>query len=175
MDFRSWHRCVLFAGVAALLAGCGSGGPLPDARPSSVQTTGVAAHAHPSQQLPAPSSSGSTHASLAPADTLGGYPRPFCSTVRGPVVTVVANPDTPQPECVIVRPGQRLKIRNATNAFHQRGKLMTITSYADLPPRTVPVGHTTTYVRTFGSYLAPGGHWLQLSIYADSRFLIRLK
>jgi|BarGraIncu00222A_1022003.scaffolds.fasta_scaffold51950_2 hypothetical protein len=105
-----------------------------------------------------------------------GEPAKGCSADPDPVVTVTINPDGPMPtdSCAIVGKNQRLRVVNATNAFNQPGATITLT-FADLPPRTLHTGQATTYDVPFGTYLAPGQHWLHVSSYGDSIIVIWLR
>jgi hypothetical protein len=115
----------------------------------------------------------SARVSLAPPDTTA-FPAKGCGPDTAPMVTVTINPDNPQPPCAIVHASQRLRVLNATNAFNQPGKTITI-DFAGLPERALARGQSTTYDQPFGSYLAPGEHVLRVSYYPGSGIVIWLK
>jgi hypothetical protein len=110
---------------------------------------------------------------LAPVDSTLQPARP-CFPEPAAVVTITINPDTPQPDCVIVTKTQRLQVVNATNAFDQPGTVITV-SFAGLPVRTLRIGESTSYDTPFGKYLAPGQHYMQSSKYPGSNIVIWLK
>jgi photosystem II stability/assembly factor-like uncharacterized protein len=116
---------------------------------------------------------GSSPGGIAPVDSTLQPARP-CYPESAPVVTITINPDTPEPDCVIVTNTQRLRVVNATNAFDQPGTAITI-NFAGLPPRTLERGEFTTYQMPFGTYLAPGQHYMQSSKYPGSNIVIWLK
>lgn len=89
-------------------------------------------------------------------------------------MTVTINPDKPMPDCVVVLASQRLRVVNATNAFHQRGSVITV-AFAGLAARAVARGQSTTFGEAFGHYLAPGQHVLQVSAYPGSEIIVWLK
>jgi hypothetical protein len=75
---------------------------------------------------------------------------------------------------VIVTKTERLLVVNATNAFDQPGTAITV-SFAGLQTRTLLIGQSTSYDKPFGSYLAPGQHYMQSSNYPGSNIVIWLK
>jgi len=90
-----------------------------------------------------------------------------CAQVAGSQVLVLINPDVPMPRCVIVAAGQHLAARNNTGELGQQARTVTL-HWADYAPRTLAPGATTTYAQPFGSYLLPGVHRLQASVYGES-------
>jgi hypothetical protein len=90
-----------------------------------------------------------------------------CARLAGSRVLVLVNPDVPMPRCVIVAAGQHLAVRNNTNELGQPPQTVTL-RWADYPPRMLPAGAITTYPQPFGSYLMPGVHRLQASVYGQS-------
>lgn len=150
-------------------------GTVPDISPDGSQTatptvaraTTAATPTTPSG-LPTPGTS-----SLAPADTTA-FPAKGCGRDPTPTVTITINPDTPSPTCAIVHGSQRLRVVNATNAFNQPGKTITV-NIASLPTRALAKGQSTTYNQPFDSYLAPGEHFLDVSFYPGSNIIIWLK
>ena len=103
---------------------------------------------------------------LWPADA-GGPNAGACESYPGPEVLVEVNPDTAMPRCSIIRPDQRLRVRNTSNRFSQLGRAV-IMWFAGYPARTVQVGADTVFAQPAGQYLAPGVHYLRLSLYAGS-------
>ena len=91
----------------------------------------------------------------------------ICGTWAGTVVVIDANPDTPNPRCVVVRADQRLRVVNTTNAFGMTGKSITVT-FANYPPRILVIGRGTLFDRPFGTYLAVGVHDVHISYYPGS-------
>jgi hypothetical protein len=71
-----------------------------------------------------------------------------------PEVSVVLNDDTPIPRCVVVGPEQHLRIEN-------RAELTTVT-IAGFAATLAP-GESVTVDRSFGEFLTPGVHTLQVS------------
>jgi hypothetical protein len=128
---------------------------------------------HASSRSAPTSATTSARMSLAPPDTTA-FPAKGCGPDSAPTVTVTINPDTPIPFCAIVHDSQRLRVVNATNAFNQPGKTITI-DFAGLPERVLSRGQSTTYEQPFGSYLAPGEHFLRVSNYPGSGIVIWLK
>jgi hypothetical protein len=90
-----------------------------------------------------------------------------CSRVGGSQVLVLINPDVPAPRCVIVAAGQHLAVRNNTGELGQPARKVTL-RWADYPPRTLAPGSLTSYPHRFDSYLMPGVHRLQASVYGQS-------
>jgi hypothetical protein len=90
-----------------------------------------------------------------------------CGTDPGPFATIEANPDVPAPRCQIVRPDQRLRVRNTTDRFNQAGEVITV-QFAGYPTRTLAIGAETVFDRPMGDYLAPGVHDVHLSVYRGS-------
>lgn len=78
---------------------------------------------------------------------------------------MLVNPDTSTPRCLTVRAAQRLRVVNRSDHFGQHGRTVTVT-FADFPPRTLRVGDATIFDRPFGEYLAPGVHFVHISLYA---------
>jgi hypothetical protein len=108
-----------------------------------------------------------------PVDSTLQPARP-CFPGAAAVVTITINPDTPQPDCVIVTKTQRLQVVNATNAFDQPGTVITV-SFAGLPVRTLRIGESASYDTPFGRYLAPGQHYMQSSKYPGGNIVVWLK
>jgi hypothetical protein len=90
-----------------------------------------------------------------------------CSRLAGSQVLVLINPDVPQPRCVIVGAGQHLAVRNNTGEMGQHARTVTL-HWADYAPRTLAPDVLTSYPQPFGSYLMPGVHRLEASIYGGS-------
>jgi hypothetical protein len=89
----------------------------------------------------------------------------ICEPAIGPLATMLANPDTSTPRCLTVRAAQRLRVVNTSDHFGQPGRTVTVT-FANFPPRTLRVGDATIFDRPFGEYLAPGVHFVHISLYA---------
>jgi hypothetical protein len=119
------------------------------------------------------SSTGSTSTGgLVPPDSTSTETAHGCSPDKTPVITFTIDPDGMLPGCAIVSGTQRLRLVNATNAFHQHGATVTV-HFAGLPPRALKIGQSTTYDMPFGTYLAPGQHYGQVS--DGNVFLVWLK
>jgi hypothetical protein len=71
-----------------------------------------------------------------------------------PEVAVVLGVDTPSPRCVVVGPAQHLRIEN-------EGAATTVTVAA--VAATLGPGESLTLDRSFGDFLAPGVHTLQVA------------
>jgi hypothetical protein len=80
------------------------------------------------------------------------------------VGTVRIYPDTPQPRCLQVHPGQRLRFVNKTSAFGFHGEVVTV-GLARFRAKLAS-GEATTFEENVGSYLAPGDHIVRVSYYA---------
>jgi hypothetical protein len=91
----------------------------------------------------------------------------ICGSAPGGLAVVEANPDTPQPRCLVVRPDQRLEVVNASDRFRQPGSEITVTM-PGFSPRTLAIGARTVFDRPFGAYLAPGVHQVRISLYPGS-------
>ena len=79
----------------------------------------------------------------------------ICGEMQGGIVTMTINPDMPDPRCLKVQSGQRLRVVN------QRGEPLEIAlggATASLQP-----GEEITFERSFGELLLPGVHALQVS------------
>lgn len=115
--------------------------------------------------LPAPDAAPGPDA-LWPAD--GDTPAAgACGSASGREAVIDVNPDTPLPRCVVVRPDQRIRVRNTSNRFSQPGRSVVV-RLAGYRPRTIPVGGETLFDRPVGRYLVPGVHSLHLSLYPGS-------
>lgn len=66
--------------------------------------------------------------------------------LSGDVGRVVVNPDTPAPRCLVVRPEQRLKVRNDTHLYGHRGSRVAVT-FGSLQARTLDTGEALTFRR----------------------------
>jgi hypothetical protein len=97
-----------------------------------------------------------------------------CEPSTGAVATVRLDPDTPDPRCIIVSSGQRLRFVNTSASHGQRGKSVII-RLALYPPRVVKVRAATTFHRPVGQYLAPGVHDLHVALYGGGGPEIWLK
>lgn len=76
----------------------------------------------------------------------------YCSGEHGRVVTVTFDVDGPSVRCLQGRRGQELRVVNAT------GRRMVV-RWARWRVR-LAIGHSVTFRRPMGSYLAPGDHQL---------------
>jgi hypothetical protein len=123
---------------------------------------------------PSSSTAPTTTRGLVPPDTTATETARGCSPYKAPIVTLTIDPDGMRPDCAIVGSTQRLRLVNATNAYHQRGVTVTV-NFAGLPPRTLKIGQATTYDMPFGTYLAPGQHYVQVSNFGSSNFPVWLK
>jgi hypothetical protein len=90
-----------------------------------------------------------------------------CGSAPGALAVVDANPDTPQPRCLVVRTDQRLEVVNTSDRFQQPGTEITVTM-PGFPSRVLAIGASTVFDRPFGAYLAPGVHRLRISLYSGS-------
>lgn len=81
----------------------------------------------------------------------------------GTEAVVEANPDTPKPRCLIVRPDQRLKVRNTTHRFGQPGSPVVVT-FGSWSPHTLAPGESVTFNQSVGDVLSPGIHDLDLDL-----------
>lgn len=104
----------------------------------------------------------STTVALSPADA-DSPAAGVCGAASGPLVTVVANPDTPAPRCLIVTANQRLRVVNDSNRIGPPGKPMTV-RFAGFAPRAVP-GEATLFDRPLGELITPGVHNIRISLY----------
>ena len=160
---RRWRQSAMGAGAAIVLgAAVVAGSVLHKASPRHVAPPAASATSSPDVSA----SPSIPHALASPDGT--GEPAKGCDRDPDPVVTFTINPDGPMPSigCAIVGKTQRLRIVNATNAFNQPGRTITLL-FAGLPPRTLRVGESTTYEMPFGNYLAPGQHWLHEALYGN--------
>jgi hypothetical protein len=123
---------------------------------------------------PSSSSAPTSTGGLVAPDTTATETARGCSPYKAPIVTFTIDPDGMRPDCAIVGGTQRLRLVNATNAYHQHGVTVTV-NFAGLPPRTLKIGQATTYDKLFATYLAPGQHYVQVSNFGDSNFPIWLK
>lgn len=154
--------------AAALLAGCAAPGG------SGAQAaTGAASPTSPSQDGTGQNGTGQNGTGLVAADTEKPSSS-VCGTASGPFAVVETNPSAPAPRCVIVQPGQQLRVVNTSDRDESSGRTVTVT-FADWPARTVRLHKATTFERDFGDYLAPGVHDLRVSLYAGSGTEIWLK
>jgi hypothetical protein len=87
-----------------------------------------------------------------------------CEPSTGAIATVRLDPDIPEPRCIIVSSGQRLRVVNTSASYGQQGKSVTI-RFAYFQPRVLKVRAATTFHRPVGQYLAPGVHDLHVSLY----------
>jgi hypothetical protein len=90
-----------------------------------------------------------------------------CARFSGSQVLVEINPDVPSPRCTIVTAGQHLVVHNNTGELGQTPRTVTV-NWADYATRTLAPGASTTYPLPFGSYLLPGVHRVQTSMYGGS-------
>lgn len=121
-----------------------------------------------------PSTRSTTTGGLVPPDSTSTETAHGCTPDKTVVVTFTIDPDGMRPGCAIVGGTQRLRVVNATNGFHQHGFTVTV-HFAGLPPRTLKIGQSTTYDMPFGTYLARGQHYMQVSNFGNSNFVIWLK
>jgi hypothetical protein len=94
---------------------------------------------------------------LVPAD----FEQPvsgICPAVSGAVVTMTIHADTPDPRCAAVTATQHLRVVNGI------GSVITV-AFADVAPRVLAAGESTTFDAPFGTYLAPGSHLVHVSRY----------
>ena len=82
----------------------------------------------------------------------------ICASFGGDVVPVSINVDVPDPRCVRVRPDQHLAIRNNTRDAVE-------VALGPFSERIEP-GESYAIDQSFGDYLAPGVHVLQVSPYS---------
>jgi hypothetical protein len=123
---------------------------------------------------PSSSTASTRTGGLVPPDSTATETAHGCSPYQAPVVTFTIDPDGMRPGCAIVGSTQRLRLVNATNAYHQHGAMVMV-DFAGLPARTLKIGQATTYDMPFGTYLAPGQHYVQVSNFGRSNFPIWLK
>jgi hypothetical protein len=128
--------------------------------PVSSTPTSAPASSRPSSAQPAPAMHKVPPDATAPAAGA-------CLRVAGSQVLVLVNPDVPMPRCAIVAAGQHLAVRNNTGEMGQPPCTVTL-HWADYAPRTLSPGALTSYPQPFGSYLMPGVHRLQASVYGQS-------
>lgn len=107
---------------------------------------------------------------LVPVDP-GGPAAAACLTDPAAVAIVRLNPDTPQPRCLTVRRGQRVRILNSTNSFGSRGEVMTIV-LRGFPPQTLQPGDGYTYPRALSDVLAPGYHRTTGGLHGDAQLVV---
>jgi hypothetical protein len=155
-DVRIGGGLVTVACILLVTAACGGA--------SGVSTDGASfISAAPATSTPASTSPASDH-SLVPPDAEQPAAG-ICEPAIGPLATMLVNPDTSAPRCLTVRAAQRLRVVNRSDHFGQHGRTVTVT-FADFPPRTLRVGDATIFNRPFGEYLAPGVHFVYISLYA---------
>ena len=160
----------LLAGVRAdavcvTSTGCSAPGH-PSTSPPTARATSTSSAPAPgsaqSQSATPPLSAVSTTFALSPPDA-DNPAAGVCGAADGALVTVVANPDTPAPRCLIVTANQRLRVVNDSNGFGQPGKPMTV-RFAGFALRAVP-GEATLFDRPLGELIAPGVHYIRISLY----------
>jgi hypothetical protein len=95
-------------------------------------------------------------------------------SAAGAIATVRLDADIPDPRCIVVSSGQRLRVVNTTASNGQHGKSITI-RFASFPPRVLRVGAATTFHDPVGHYLATGVHDLHVSLYGGGGPEIWLK
>ncbi len=95
-------------------------------------------------------------------------------SAAGAIATVRLDADIPDPRCIVVSGGQRLRIVNTTASSGQHGKSITI-RFASFPPRVLKVRAATTFHDPVGHYLATGVHDLHVSVYGGGGPEIWLK
>lgn len=144
--------CVAGTLLAVCLASCTSAAPTGRSPTSAEMKTRASAHKHDDERVPAD----------ARVPAAGACPRATAAQV-----VIDVNPDTPAPRCVIVSTLDHLKVVNTSNTYGQRGATVTVT-WSRYPARTLPIGASTLYPAAFGTYLAPGVHFLHLSLYQGS-------
>jgi hypothetical protein len=168
------HRWATPVAAAALvvLAGCSGGGsdvqPLTDHAPRSSASSAGAETTAGGGLDRAPVGGLAQADSQTPAS--GVCTRPSTD----PLVTITVNPDTPVPRCATVSKDQGLKVVNASDNFNQDGTTVTV-RFANLPPRVLKIGASTTFRRHFGGYLAAGVHILHVSLYGEGGAAIWLR
>jgi hypothetical protein len=85
-------------------------------------------------------------------------------TPRSQAVGVIRlNPDTPEPRCLEIRPDQRLRLINTSDAFGQKGEVTSV-AIAAYRAKLAPGRHLSH--RPVGRFLAPGDHLVGISLYA---------
>jgi hypothetical protein len=151
---RAAARLWIAVGLAMLLAGCG-----PNATTSTLAPTPVSPTATPlptvlppTPTMPAPT----PMPALAPPES-DEPPSGICAQSEGAVVVVEINADVPSPRCLQVTEGQRIEVRNRTNAVLEL-------ELGFLTARVEP-GGSYTFDRPAGTFLAPGTHVLRGSPY----------
>lgn len=138
---RDMHRGTQLAGLALAITVLVAGGST------------ASAQQHHGQRVPADSATPA--AGVCEVDQQDRY------------LKVDLEPEMPAPRCWEARPGQRLRVHNATTTpARLRWKPYAVT--------TIAPGATVTFDRPFASYLAPGDHDAHVSTYAGSGFEINL-
>jgi hypothetical protein len=79
----------------------------------------------------------------------------ICGAAEGDIITVRINPDVPDPRCVIITSDQRLKVINNRDEIIQ---ISLGVFEAEIDP-----GEESLAPLTFGEYLAPGVHLIEVS------------
>lgn len=162
---RRWVAGATLAVAALAAGGCSgaAGNPRAVNLSAGAQTSGAAHTPSIAVQTPtaATSSDRSAHG-LAPADTTV-FPSRGCGRAAAVhIVAVEVAPDGTHPDCIIVSALQRLRVVNATNEFGVQPFAVEVT-FAGEPVRRLAPGKTTTFDDAFGTFLAPGEHFLTIS------------
>ena len=90
-----------------------------------------------------------------------------CARASAHIAEIDVNPDAPSPRCVVVDQGQYLLVRNTTDQFGGPGATVSV-RWANARPVSLRPGQSHAFPALFGTYLAPGVHWLHISHYAGS-------
>jgi hypothetical protein len=170
MTMKLLAACLLVAS----LAGCSGSGP--------GVTSDAPAHTSGSVRGPLLVSGSSDAGEAVPGGPAGPFPadsrRPASGTCEpstaGALATVRLDADIPDPRCIVVSSGQRLRVVNTSAGYGQQGKAITI-RFASFPPRVLRVRAATTFHDPFGHYLATGVHDLHVSLYGGGGPEIWLK
>ncbi|MBT8162952.1 MULTISPECIES: hypothetical protein [Arthrobacter] len=140
-----------------------AGAPFPLPVPSSPAAQGAAPTSLPSSGSAIITvQPGAHHLIPATSDRIAAG---VCGLAVGPVAVVFINPDTPGPRCQTVTASQSLEIVNHTGSFGFAGKTVTI-RWAPYPTVSLDPGQAVMFSGEFGAYLAPGDHFVWISVYA---------
>ncbi len=106
------------------------------------------------QPTPAAPPTVTTAPTLVPADS-DSPAAGICGPMEGDTATFVVSLDVPSPRCAQVHPSQRLEIVNATSAA-------VVVTFAGRDLR-VEAGASYPIDEAFGTYLAPGVHFIYVT------------
>ena len=84
-----------------------------------------------------------------------------------PEAVVELSSDAPYPRCQVVRPGQRLRVVNATGLYGEPAATVVVT-FAGLGARTLAPGKATVFDQRLADLLAPGVHRVRTDLYGGS-------